>query len=232
MLSMLLQNGTNISIADAVIYVISAVIVVFLTMPVHEYAHARIAVALGDNTPRYMGRLSLNPFNHIDWLGAISILLVGIGWAKPVNVNTRNFKNPKLYMAAVAAAGPISNLLLALGSLLIHNILMYFALSAAITALLFIAQIFLHIAVINISLAVFNLIPVPPFDGSRIISICLPDKIYYSIMKYEQILLYVILAVVYTGVLDKPLEYANATILTFLDSIAIFPFRLFGLINF
>lgn len=234
MLSLLLDNhyGLNfsVSLTEVLIFLISALIVIFLTMPIHEYAHARIAVALGDNTPRYNGRVSLNPFNHIDWIGAASIIALGIGWAKPVGVNMRNFKNPKLGMALVALAGPLSNLLLALVSLLLYNFCMYFAFSYVLTVVYFMGQLFLTIAVINISLAVFNLLPIPPLDGSRILNIILPDRIYYSIMRYEQFLSFAVLFLVFSGALDVPLEFAKTNLLILLDNIAVLPLRLFGLI--
>ena len=103
----------NYSLLDVIVFIISSFAVIFLTMPIHEFAHAWAANKLGDPTPRYYGRLSLNPFNHIDYMGALCILLFGFGWAKPVSVNPRNFDNPKVGMAVTAFAGPLSNLLLA-----------------------------------------------------------------------------------------------------------------------
>lgn len=230
MLNILLNNPSSISFTEIIIWIFSTVAVIFITMPIHEYAHARVAVALGDNTPRYQGRLSLNPFYHIDWLGALSILLLGVGWANPVSVNMYNFKNRKLGMAAVAAAGPLANILLALASLVLYN-----ALNAAFNAtyfvlLAFLAQIFYFIAYINVSLAIFNLLPLPPFDGSRILGIILPDKIYYTLMKYEQYLLYGVFALILLGVFDTPLFYGRYYTLGFLSMIARYPFSLLGLI--
>ena len=112
MLSKLLSG--NLDFGSAIIYILSSLVVIFLTLPVHECAHGWTAVKLGDPTPKYQGRLSLNPFAHIDYLGAACILFFGFGWAKPVQINSNNFKSPKKGMAITAIAGPISNLLVAL----------------------------------------------------------------------------------------------------------------------
>ena len=125
MLFNVLRDGFS---AQTIIALFAAVFVVFCTMPVHEYAHALVATKLGDPTPRLSGRLTLNPMAHIDWIGALMILLVGFGYAKPVSVNPRNFKNPKAGMAITAVAGPISNLLMAAVFILLKNVVSLFAL--------------------------------------------------------------------------------------------------------
>ncbi|MBR4123865.1 MAG: site-2 protease family protein, partial [Clostridia bacterium] len=109
----------SLGISGAVVYIISSLVVIFLTMPVHEWAHGFAAVKLGDDTPRFQGRLSLNPFAHIDYIGALCILLFGFGWAKPVQVNGRNLRNPKRDMALVALAGPLANIIVAFIALLL-----------------------------------------------------------------------------------------------------------------
>jgi len=117
--------GSQFSFFDVIIYLLSALAVIFLTMPVHEWAHAFAATKLGDPTPKFSGRLSLNPFNHIDYFGALAIILVGFGWAKPVNVNPNYFRNPKRDMAITALAGPLSNLVVAFISLIFFNIFLF-----------------------------------------------------------------------------------------------------------
>ena len=112
----------NIDFVGVIIYILSSLAVIFLTLPVHEFAHGFAATKLGDPTPRYQGRMTLNPFAHIDWIGAACILLFGFGWAKPVQINTNNFKNPKRDMALTALAGPASNIIVALIALIFYNI--------------------------------------------------------------------------------------------------------------
>ncbi len=200
----------DVGFVEVVIYILSTLAVVFLTMPIHEFAHAFAADKLGDPTPRYQGRLTLNPFAHIDYFGALCILIAGFGWAKPVEINSRNFKNQKGGMAITALAGPLSNLILAFVSLLIVKIIgsFYFTELA-----IYIMKFFLFIAQINIALAVFNLIPVPPLDGSRILGVVLPDRIYYKIMQYEQYIYFGLMAVLISGVLDEALARATGWVM-------------------
>ena len=112
----------ELDLTSALLYIFSTLVVVFLTLPIHEFAHGFAAVKLGDNTPRWQGRLTLNPFAHIDYMGSLAILLFGFGWAKPVGVNPRNFKNPKIGMAIVAFAGPLSNIIMSLIALILTNV--------------------------------------------------------------------------------------------------------------
>ncbi len=209
------------------IMLLSSLAVIFITLPIHEWAHGFVSTKLGDPTPRYQGRLTLNPMAHFDLMGALGILLLGIGWAKPVQVNARYYKNPKWGMALVALAGPLSNIVLAFIMLLINNILKVTGLveNAIIEQLYY---FLLYIAIISISLAVFNLIPVPPFDGSRILFVFLPQRIYFQIMRYERYIFIGIFVLVYSGLLDGPLNFLNLKLFDALYYLAQLPFKLLG----
>lgn len=167
-------------------------IIAFATaIPVHETAHAFVSDKLGDHTARYMGRLTLNPLKHLDPWGLLAMLTIGIGWAKPVPVNPSFYKNRKVGMAITAAAGPLSNLVLALINMALLKLVLVFAAPAAASQLAInlvgaLANILLLLILININLALFNLLPIPPFDGSRIFGLILPDKIYFGIQRYEK----------------------------------------------
>ncbi len=226
MLSMLLSG--NINISGVIIYILSALAVIFLTQPVHEFAHAWTAVKLGDPTPRYQGRLSVNPFAHIDYFGAACILLLGFGWAKPVQVNMNNFRNPKRDMAITAAAGPLSNLIAALVMLVITNLLNLVLLNTSLSWAVYVTVFFYYIADINVSLAVFNLIPIPPLDGSRLLFAVLPNRQYYKLMRYERYIFYGLLVLIWFGVLDIPLNFLTNAVMSFLSFLAGLPFRFLG----
>lgn len=221
MLFSILRGASGIEIA---ILFLARLFVVFCTLPVHEYAHAFVADKLGDKTARLSGRLTLNPMAHIDILGAIMILFVGFGYAKPVPVNPRNFKNPKKGMAFTALAGPFSNIFMAVVFMLLSNVLSLFGSSLFVQAFY---VFFSFAASINIGLAVFNLIPIPPLDGSRVLELLIPDKYYYKFAQYERYIVIVIFGLIVFGVLDAPLAFLQNHLYSALNYIVSLPFRAF-----
>lgn len=221
MLFSILRGASGIEIA---ILFLARLFVVFCTLPVHEYAHAFVADKLGDKTAKLSGRLTLNPMAHIDILGAIMILFVGFGYAKPVPVNPRNFKNPKKGMALTALAGPFSNILMAVVFMFLSNVLSLFGSSLFVQAFY---VFFSFAASINIGLAVFNLIPIPPLDGSRVLELLIPDKYYYKFAQYERYIVIVIFGLIVFGVLDAPLAFLQNHLYSALNYIVSLPFRAF-----
>ncbi len=205
------------------VYLISTAFVVFCTLPVHEFAHGWMANKMGDPTARLSGRLTLNPMKHLDLIGSILIFLTGFGWAKPVPVNQNNFRNPKKGMALTALAGPVSNLIMAFIFMLLMNFCGMFHNMAAYIFLLF----FQYAALVNIRLAVFNLLPVPPLDGSRIFWAILPDKYYWKVMQYERIIMLVLFALLLFGVLSWPLSWLSNLVYRLFNLITGLPFRFF-----
>lgn len=201
-----IRNGQFL---EAVIFILSGCFVVFVCSPIHELAHGWVAYKLGDNTAKNQGRLTFNPIAHIDLIGMIMILLFGFGYAKPVPVNPRNFKNQKGGMALTALAGPVSNLLMAFISIFI-----FYFLSAVVNTGSTIANVllifFYYSAYINVSLGVFNLIPIPPLDGSKILAAVLPDRIYYKYMMYERYVMIALMIILFTGVLSKPISVLSS----------------------
>lgn len=195
------MNGL-LSPYQIIVYLLRA-LVVLIAIPFHEAAHALVSHWLGDDTAVRAGRLSLNPLRHFDPLGALCMLIGGVGWAKPVGVNPRNYKNPKVGMAISAAAGPISNFLLAWVSMILYKCVIYSGLGGLAPALM----LFLYdMVVMNLSLGVFNLIPVPPFDGSRIVLLFLPQRLYFKAMQYERQIMLIVLLLVFFGLLNRPLS--------------------------
>ncbi|MBQ7962646.1 MAG: site-2 protease family protein [Clostridia bacterium] len=210
----------------------SIAFVVFCTLPVHEFAHAWTAVKLGDDTPRLQGRLTLRPMAHIDIMGALMILLVGFGYAKPVRVNMHNLKNGRKSFALVAIAGPLSNLVMALVFTFLQILIYVIAVKASLPIVVYtvLGSFFAFASSINISLAVFNLLPIPPLDGSRIANLILPSKYYFTIMKYERYIMIGMFVLLWTGILTKPLSLLSGLVSTGFEYICELPFRLAGLI--
>jgi len=155
-----------------------------LCITIHELAHGFVAYKLGDNTAKNLGRLTLNPIKHIDPIGLLMMLLIGFGWAKPVPVNMRNFKHPKWGMAITAIAGPVSNIILAAVVLFIFGFV--FSSLLTVNAGATIILILSNMVMLSIALAVFNMLPIPPLDGSKVLFSLLPERLYYKLMRYER----------------------------------------------
>ncbi|HOA34180.1 MAG: site-2 protease family protein [Clostridiales bacterium] len=203
----------------------SAIIfVLFCTLPVHEFAHAWAAVKLGDETPKNQGRLTLNPLAHLSLLGSLMILVAGFGYAKPVPVNTRNLKNPKKDFALISLAGPASNLIMAAIFFLLTNITFRFLSPSLLSQVIY--YFFYFAATINVNLAVFNLLPIPPLDGSRLWGLVLPDKYYYTVLQYERYIMLALLFLLFTGALTAPLSWLSNLIASAIKFIVGLPFRL------
>lgn len=220
--------NSEFDFAEFLISMFSIAFVVFCTMPVHEFSHAFVATKLGDQTPRLQGRLTLNPMAHISPIGALMILLVGFGYAKPVSVNPRNFKDPKKGMALVAVAGPVSNLIMGFiaefFAVLCISVSKNISVNQQNIMLLSAIYIFFNFAaIINVNLAVFNLLPIPPLDGSRILQLIIPSKHYFKIMQYERYIVIVVFILIVTGVLKAPLSLLSNVIMSLYE-------RLFELI--
>lgn len=213
---------SDVSIYNIIAGLLSSIAVVFLTLPIHEFAHAFVATRLGDPTPRYQGRLTINPFAHIDYLGALCIILFGFGWAKPVGINARYFKSPKWGMVLSAAAGPVSNLIVALIALILYNVI--FIVSPVSTITIAVLFFFYYLAQINVYLAVFNLLPIPPLDGSRVLFAVLPKKYYFAVMRYERYIYFGLLALLWLGVLSGPISYISNFIFSGIMKLASLPF--------
>ena len=190
------------------------VLAVLLCLTVHETCHGLAALALGDPTAKRMRRLSFNPLHHIDWLGLAAMLVCGFGWAKPVPVDMRYFKNPKAGMALTALAGPASNLLLALVALLAASVTARLAPVSAFTLWLF--YFLIDLAILSIGLGLFNLIPIPPLDGSKVLFSFLPEKAYYTLMRYERYGMLVMLAIVWLDIGGNFLSNAIAAVYTWM----------------
>ncbi|MBE6537353.1 MAG: site-2 protease family protein [Ruminococcaceae bacterium] len=201
--------------------IVISLFAVLLTLTIHEYSHGYAAYKLGDDTAKMYGRLTLNPIKHLDPIGALCMLFFHFGWAKPVPINPRNFKNPKRDFAITALAGPLSNIIMAFLSAFIF-LLIY----APLSTVAFESRFWLSVVqntldffyifhLINIGIAIFNLIPIPPLDGSRILNVILPPKTYFAIMKYERTIYYVLLGwlllgdLVVAGLLSVPMIAYN-----------------------
>ena len=216
------------SLQDLPMYLLSLP-VLLMAFSVHESAHGLMAYRLGDPTAHNLGRITLNPIKHLDLLGTICMIVAHIGWAKPVPIQSRNFKNPKRDMALTGAAGPLSNLLLAILHLAALRVVMsigtnswlsetmsyidcvqhgsdFTASVGYVVASLFLYMLYLGV-IMNINLAIFNLIPVPPFDGSRIFYAFLPSKWYFGVMRYERYIMLAFLLLFAFGTFTGPLNW-------------------------
>lgn len=211
---------------DGLVSLLLRLAAVLICIMIHEISHGLSAYWLGDPTAKMQHRLSLNPLRHIDPFGALMMLLVGFGWAKPVPVDMRYFKKPKSGMAITALAGPISNFVLAYLMLLIAYTVLALAGVTASNLVWEIIDFCTLTASLSIGLGVFNLIPFPPLDGSKILGAFLPDRIYYKILRYEFAGTLVMMALLWLGVLDTPLYAVRSWITEKLLYLAQWPYNL------
>lgn len=202
-------------------------VVVCTTLPIHEFAHGWAANKLGDDTAARQGRLTLNPIMHIDIVGGLLILLTGFGWARPVPVNPSRFDRKhsmRAGMAITSAAGPIANILLALVLMILQKLLGMAILAGLIknSAVGILYLILSMMVSINISLAVFNLLPIPPLDGYSIFSFFLPPKLAYQVSQHSQIIFVVVMLLCFSGILSRPIGYLSGLIWWVLDKLTFF----------
>ena len=191
----------------------------FLAVVFHEISHGLVAYCLGDNTAQKMGRLSVNPLKHIDVFGLICMMIFGFGWAKPVTINPYFFKKRKLGIILVSLAGPLSNIIQATLGIIIALLL-----SKITTQIIFLAslieiiiQFFMIFSILNISLAMFNLIPIPPLDGSKILNAVLPARLYFKIMQYERYGFIILIILINTPIFGRLLGFFQNLLLSGFD---------------
>lgn len=196
---------------------------VLLSISLHELSHGLAAYASGDNTAKYTGRLSLNPLHHMDPFGALCLFLFGFGWAKPVPVNPRNFKNPKLGMVVTALAGPLSNFILAFIAQFIAALIGKLTFSSDSSLGYSIAivayMICVYLAQLSLGLGIFNLIPIPPLDGSKVLNAILPARLYFKYMQYERYGFIALILLINLPVFSSLLYSCRGAILGFFDII-------------
>ncbi len=211
---------------EIILTAFSLLVMLFVVFPVHECSHALAAKLLGDDTAERQGRITLNPFAHLDLMGTIGILAFGIGWAKPVPVNPARCRkvSQKAAMAITAAAGPMANFVSSLIFMIIMKVLIvsYSGSDSAPDALYYIIMALRIIIDIDLFNGVFNLLPVPPFDGSRVFFAFLPNKYYFAIMKYEQYIMIALLLLMWTGILSIPFSFLSNALYSLFDLITKF----------
>ena len=194
---------------------------------VHELSHGYAAYRLGDPTAKNAGRLSLNPIKHIDLFGFLMMLVAHVGWAKPVPVDMRYFKEPKKGMALTALAGPLSNVVLALLILAMGSLLLWFAPESIVTA--YLVLFLCYTAVLSAGLGLFNLIPIPPLDGAKIFYAVLPDRLYRTMLYYERYVRFGVLILAWLGVFSGPLDFCIGWVMRGMCAVTRFPFALLQL---
>lgn len=178
-----------------------------LCITFHETCHGLAAFAMGDPTAKRAGRLSLNPLKHVDPVGLLLLVVARFGWAKPVPINPGYFKRPKLGMALTALAGPASNVLLSAVAAAGYTVSMFYAAYLEQPVLEWLGSFFYYIFFLSAGLAVFNLLPLPPLDGSKVLFSALPENWYWRLMRYERYGMYALMVLLLTGALDTPLDY-------------------------
>ncbi|MBB5182015.1 site-2 protease family protein [Catenisphaera adipataccumulans] len=191
---------------------LSTLLAVILAMGVHEAGHAWAAWKLGDPTAKQNGRLTLNPFEHVDWFGLICLVFFGFGWAKPVDVDPRYFRNPKGGMAWTAFAGPAANFVL--GFLCVLGTLLLSAADGSALAYI-LSMVLSRTAILSVGFGIFNLIPIPPLDGAKVLYVFLPDETYFRVNRGSPVFLIAFIIILYTGVFDTFLQNAEVGILAF-----------------
>lgn len=192
----------------------------------HELAHGWVSGKLGDPTPKMQGRMTLNPLAHLDLVGTLLMLLTGFGWAKPVQVNPMYYKNRKKGMALVALAGPLANLLMAFAGFLLGTLLGKLVSGFSYSAAVFIMQLTALFTIRNLQFMVFNLIPLPPLDGAKILGVFLPDRAYYTMLQYEQYCIIILMVLSLLGVFGNII---GAGVSVFYSMIARVAFRILGI---
>ena len=193
-----------------------AVIPALVCITLHELSHGFVAYKLGDNTAKNMGRLTLNPIKHIDIIGLIMMVAFKFGWAKPVPVDMRNFRHPKRDMAITALAGPVSNVIICCVVLFIYGVIFVPCRLSGSEFLGDVLDMVYITAYLSIALAVFNIIPVPPLDGSKVLFSLMSDEKYYKLMRYERYGMLILLALIATDVLAAPLQTLTEAAFSFL----------------
>lgn len=218
---------------DKLMELLITVAAALICVTLHELAHGFAAWKLGDPTAKNAGRLSLNPIRHIDVVGLICMAIAHFGWAKPVPINPRYFRHFRRDTAITALAGPVANVLIAFVFLTFYSVAAWFSLYLGEPAWLeYLSLFFWYTAILSTGLAVFNLIPVPPLDGSKILFSLLPDRYYLWLLRYERYGFLLMAALLFFNVLDKPLLFLRTGLLDLLWKVCQWPIHLLNSLYF